>query len=187
MTTPNGVTPADGQPADNVGTPTDEKQFEPILDQAALDKILGPRINREKAAHATATAALQTQIDDLTAKLATATAGPDNRTDVEKQIATMQEQLDAATAAQRKAEETAQAATLAQLRSGWATEKGLPAVLAKKLVGTTAEEIDAEIDELLPHLGAGGPKPNPQQGNPSQGRGGSLAAGRAMYEADNPK
>lgn len=187
MTTLNGVTPAEGQPADNVGATTDEKQFEPIVDQAALDKIIGQRIGREKAAHATATAALQTQIDDLTAKLAAVTAGPDNRTDVEKQLAAMQEQLDAAAAAQKTAEEAAQAATLAQLRSDRASAKNLPPVLAKKLTGTTTEELDAEIDELLPHLGTTGPKPNPQQGTPSQSRGGSLAAGRAMYAADNPK
>lgn len=187
MTAPAGVTPAEGQPADNVGTPDDGKQFEPITSQEALDKILGPRISREKAAHAQATATLQAQIDDLTSKLAAATAAPDNRTEVEQQIAALQAQIDTATAAQKKAEETAQQATLAQLRTDRATAKNLPAVLAKKLVGTTEEEIDAEIDELLPHLGTGGPRPNPQQGNPSQGRGGSLAAGRAMYEADNPK
>lgn len=187
MTTPNAVTPAEGQPADNVGTTTDDKQFEPIVDQASLDKIIGQRITREKAAHATATAALQSQIDDLKAQLATATAGPDNRSDVEKQLATMQEQLDAATAAQKKAEQDAQDANLAKLRTDRAALKQLPAVLATKLAGTTAEEIDAEIDELLPHLGPAGPKPNPQQANPSKARGGSLAAGRAMYEADNPK
>ncbi|WP_264025554.1 hypothetical protein, partial [Mycolicibacterium insubricum] len=46
----------------------------------------------------------------------------------------------------------------------------------------TAEDIDAEIDELLPFLGAGaaprGPKPNPQQGVPSLGSGGTLWLGR---------
>lgn len=187
MTTPAGVTPAEGQPAENVGTPEGGNQFEAITSQEALDKIIGQRIGREKATHEKATAGLQAQIDDLTSKLAAAAAAPDNRTEVEKQLATMQEQLDAATAAQRKAEETAQEATLAKLRSDRAAEKKLPAVLAKKLVGTTEEEIDAEIDELLPHLGTGGPKPNPQQGNPSQSRGGTLASGRAMYEADNPK
>lgn len=119
--------------------------------------------------------------------MAASTAGPDNRSEVEQKLAAMQEQLDAAAAAQKKAEEDAQKANLAKLRTDRAALKQLPAVLASKLVGTTEEEIDAEIDELLPHLGTTGPKPNPQQGNPSKARGGSLAAGRAMYEADNPK
>lgn len=187
MTTPAGVTPAEGQPADSVATPEGGKAFEPITTQEALDKILGQRIGRAKAEHEKATAGLQAQIDDLTSKLTAATAASGNQTDVEKQLAAMQAQLDAATAAQKKAEETAQAATLAQLRSDRASAKNLPAVLAKKLVGTTAEEIDAEIDELLPHLGTGGPKPNPQQGNPSQARGGSLSAGRERFAATQPK
>ncbi|MCV7080282.1 hypothetical protein H7H37_02005, partial [Mycolicibacterium insubricum] len=67
--------------------------------------------------------------------------------------------------------------------------QGLPAPLAAKLVGTTAEDIDAEIDELLPFLGAGaaprGPKPNPQQGVPSLGSGGTLSAGRERYAAQH--
>lgn len=63
----------------------------------------------------------------------------------------LQEQLAAETAAREKAEQTAAAA---QLRIDRATAKGLPAALAKKLVGTTADELDAEIDELLPLVAA---------------------------------
>lgn len=187
MTAPAGVTPAEGQPAANVGTPDDGKQFEPITSQEALDKILGQRIGRAKAEHEKATAGLQAQIDDLTSKLAAATTAPDNGNEVEQRIAALQAQIDAATAAQKQAEETAKEATLAKLRSDRASTKGLPAVLAKKLVGTNEEEIDAEIDELLPHIGTNGPKPNPQQGNPSQARGGSLSAGRERFAATQPK
>lgn len=96
--------------------------------------------------------ALQKQLDDLTAQLATATAAADTRTDLEKQVEAMQTQLDGETAARKVAEENAAKATLAQLRSDRASAKGLPAALAKKLTGTTAAELDTEIDELLPFL-----------------------------------
>lgn len=117
---PNGVTPAEGQPADTIVTPAagdgGEKQFEAITSQEALDKIIGQRLAREK-------------------------------TELQK----LQEQLAAETAAREKAEQTAASA---QLRIDRATAKGLPAALAKKLVGTTADELDAEIDELLPLVAA---------------------------------
>ncbi|MDQ1321500.1 MAG: hypothetical protein QG655_2745, partial [Actinomycetota bacterium] len=49
---PNGVTPAEGQPADTIVTPAagdgGEKQFEAITSQEALDKIIGQRLAREK-------------------------------------------------------------------------------------------------------------------------------------------
>ena len=128
---------------------------------------------------------LQKQLDAANAQLNA--AKNDGLPEWQQKFNELQEKLDGALAAQKQAEEAAQAATLAQLRTDRAAEKGLPAALAKKLTGTTAEELDAEIDELLPHLGAPGPKPNPQQGNPSQARGGSLAAGRERYAAAHPK
>lgn len=162
---PLGEPPA-GDPPDPDPTPPPEPD-EPLGEpgKKALDA--------EREARKTA----ESQAKDLQKQLDAANA----------QLKTLQEKLDGALAAQKQAEEAAQAATLAQLRTDRAAEKGLPAALAKKLTGTTAEELDAEIDELLPHLGAPGPKPNPQQGNPSQARGGSLAAGRERYAAAHPK
>lgn len=128
---------------------------------------------------------LQKQLEAATAQLTA--AKNDGLPEWQQKLDELQQKLDGEIQARTKAEEAAQAAMLAQLRTDRAAEKGLPAVLAKKLTGATAEEIDAEIDELLPHLGAPGPKPNPQQGNPSQGRGGTLSAGRERYAATQPK
>ena len=126
---------------------------------------------------------LQAQLDVINAgagKQAAADAGGDEE-GWRQQIAELQSRLDAADAARKAAEATAKTATLAQLRTDRAEGK-LPAALARKLTGTTAEEIDAEIEELLPFVQSG-PRPNPQQGNPSQARGGSMSAGRERYAA----
>ncbi len=143
----------------------------------ALDQERAAR----KAADTRATE-LQKQIDDLNAKLTAATAEPDNRPELEKQLEAMQQQIDASAAALKAAEENAAKANLAQLRTDRGAAKGLPPALAKLLTATTAEDIDAEIDALLPHIKAG-PLPNPQQGNPSQGKGGSITSGRDRYAA----
>ena len=180
---PNGVTPAEGQPADTIVTPAagdgGEKQFEAITSQEALDKIIGQRLAREK----NKTAEQYADYDQLKADAAELARIRDGeKTELQK----LQEQLAAETAAREKAEQTAAAAAAAQLRIDRATAKGLPAALAKKLVGTTADELDAEIDELLPLVAAApGPRPNPQQGVPSQGRGGSISAGRERYAAQH--
>lgn len=147
-------------------------------------KALDAEREARKAADA-AVADLKKQLDAANAQLAA--AKNDGLPEWQQKFNELQEKLDGALAAQQEAEKTAQAATLAQLRTDRATAKGLPAALAKKLTGTTAKELDTEIDELLPHLGPPGPRPNPQQGNPSQSRGGSLAAGRERYAAANPK
>lgn len=178
----NGVTPAEGQPPDIIVTTAEggEKQFEAITSQEALDKIIGQRLAREKSK----TAEQYADYDQLKADSAELARIRDGeKTELQK----LQDQLAAETAAREKAEQAATAAALAQLRIDRATAKGLPAVLAKKLVGTTVEDLDAEIDELLPLVAApsGGPRPNPQQGVPSQGRGGSLAAGRERYVAQH--
>lgn len=180
---PDGVTPAEGQPADTIVTPNPgggEKQFEAITSQEALDKIIGQRLAREKSK----TAEQYADYDQLKADAAELARIRDGeKTELQK----LQDQLAAEKAAREHAEQQAAAAAAAQLRIDRATAKGLPPVLAKKLVGTTAEELDAEIDELLPLVAAptGGPRPNPQQGVPSQGRGGSLAAGRERYAAQH--
>lgn len=62
------------------------------------------------------------------------------------------------------------AAELSYARLEVALEKGLTATQAKRLVGSTREELEADADELVKDLGvANGPKsPKP---NPAQGRG----------------
>lgn len=185
MTTPITPEVPQGDPVSNDGQ-TPEGNPKPA------DEILGEpgkkALDAEREARKTAESQakdLQKQLDAANAQLKT--ARNEGLPEWQQKFNELQEKLDGALAAQKQAEETAQAATLAQLRTDRAAEKGLPAVLAKKLTGTTAEELDAEIDELLPHLGAPGPKPNPQQGNPSQARGGSLAAGRERYAEAHPK
>lgn len=43
-----------------------------------------------------------------------------------------------------------------------------------------------QANRLLAQRPSSGPKPNPQQGNPSEGRGGTLSAGRDLYKAQHP-
>lgn len=137
-------------------------------------------LNAEREARAAAEAAakdLQKQIDVLNQRLSTT---KDDSPEWEQKINALQTKLDGEIEARTKAEKKAAEIERAQ----YGIDKGLPPALAKKLTGATPEELDAEIDELLPHIGSsGGPKPNPQQGNPSQGRGASLSAGRALYES----
>ncbi len=86
------------------------------------------------------------------------------------------------------AEERAEKAELRALRLEVAHEKGLTPKLAKRLVGATREELEADADELLEEAPASRkeqpkpkPKPDPSQGN----RGGKPMSGReaAMAEA----
>lgn len=162
----------------------DGDNFEPITSQEDFEKRLGSRLQRERAKFADYDdlRAKAEQVDVLTAQLAEKSAAADSAPEWQQQIAELQSRLDAADAARAAAEQAAAEAALAQLRTDRAAEKGLPAPLARKLISTTAEEIDVEIDELLPLLQSG-PRPNPQQGNPSQARGGSMSAGRERYAA----
>lgn len=147
-----------------------------LPDDHPLVKTLAAQKEQIKELKAQAAAEVETLKQQLDAK----PAGDG----LEARVAELQQQLDAEIAARQQAEASAAEASLAQLRTDRAAAKGLPAALAKKLVGTTEEELDTEIDELLPLLGSG-PKPNPQQGNPSLARGGSLSAGRERFTAKN--
>lgn len=128
---------------------------------------------------------LQKQLDAATAQLAS--AKKDGLPEWQQQINDLKAQIDSEREAREAAEKAVQEAETTQRRIDLGAAEGIPAVLAKKFTGTTEEEIKAEIAELLPHLGAPGPKPNPQQGNPSQGRGGTLSAGRERYAAAHTK
>lgn len=83
----------------------------------------------------------------------------------------MQEQAQWKTLAeQAKAELAAERA--ARLRLKIAAEKGLPAEVAERLMGSTEEEITADAEKLLPLFAAkrGGPgaPPPPDRGNPQR-------------------
>lgn len=93
--------------------------------------------------------------------------------EVTTRLAELEKQLNA----EKEAREIAEVSALrTRLTAG-----KLPPEIAELITGTTEEEITAQIDKLAPHIKSG-PAPNPQQGNPSQGRGGSLAAGRDRYK-----
>lgn len=119
---------------------------------------------------------LQKQIDEM--KPAPKKDAPDPAPkaedgDLANQLAELQKQV----AAEKQARELAETVAL---RTRLAAGK-IPAPLITKLTGTTEEEIKAEIAEIAPLIKSG-PAPNPQQGQPSQGRGGSIAAGRDRYQ-----
>lgn len=85
------------------------------------------------------------------------------------------------------AEKRADAAELRALRLEVAAEKGLTAAQAKRLVGATREELEADADEVL-QLFPGSkapkaPKPDPSQGN----RGGKPSSGRDAAMAEIQK
>lgn len=186
VTHPNPSTPATG-PTDTTTTPPATQASATPTQPDAGDQLGegGKKaLDAERAANKDLRAQLKAANDKLAAATPTAapaTATPDSG--LSAQLAELQSKLDGEIAARKQAEQAAQAATLAQLRSDRAVAKGLPAALAKKLTGTTAADLDTEIDELLPLLATGGGvRPNPQQGNPSQAKQGGRASGNA--EAD---
>jgi hypothetical protein len=145
------------------------------------DDQLGEGGKRALIAEREANKVLKKQIADIQAKL-DAAAAPKPADDMATAIADLQSKLAAEIAARQDADARVEAAELAQKRGDRASAKGLPMALAKKLTGATDAEIDAEIDELLPLLAPRGvPRPNPYQGVPSEGSGGTLSAGRERY------
>lgn len=94
------------------------------------------------------------------------------------------------------AEQRAQEADLRATRMEVAFTKGLTPAQAKRLVGSTREELEADADEVLKDFPVAPvtppqpktPKPDPGQGaRSSAGAGGSVAAGAALYEQRNQK
>lgn len=74
-----------------------------------------------------------------------------------------------------QAEERATKAELAALKSDVAAEKGLTPLQARRLVGTTREELETDADELLVTFAPAAPPKAPRP-DPSQGAKGSTAA-----------
>jgi hypothetical protein len=82
------------------------------------------------------------------------------------------------------AEERAQAAELRATRLEVAHEKGLTAAQAKRLVGTTREELEADADEVLRDFPVTPAKPAAPKPDPSQGaKGDSPARAKTLTEA----
>lgn len=153
-------------------TPTDpvEPQSDPAPKATGPEKLPDDHpLVTALAAQKQKNADLQKQIDDM--KAVTGEREPDSG--LAAQLADLQAKFE------QSETEKVEAQTIA-LRTRLAAGK-LPAVLITRLTGTSEDEIEAEIAELAP-LVKTSPAPNPQQGSPSQGRGGSIAAGRDRYQ-----
>jgi hypothetical protein len=131
---PNPVVPVD-DPQDPGKDPA--QSFTPITSQEEFDKTLGRRLAAERAKYA--------GYEDLKAKAAELDQLKDaNKTETQRlsdQLTQFQKENDAL--------------KLTQLRAEVAAEKGIPAKIARRLTGTTREELEADADELLETL----PKP----------------------------
>ena len=143
--------------------------------QADVDKIVGDRLARARDQYKDYDA-LKVAADELKQ------LKDGQKSDLEKATAASDE-LKSKLA---EAESARQAAELTLRRRERAADKGLTdPKLVKRVTGSTDEEIDADIAELLEVQGGSrrSPLPNPQQGKPSQGKSGSVQAGRARYES----
>lgn len=109
--------------------------------QADVDRIVRERVQRERAKFA--------DYDDLKTKAGTATT-------LEERVAEIE----------RQAKESETRAMRAEI----ANAKGLTPTQAKRLVGSTREELEADADELLADLGAQKKNGNqsPREGNTPQ-------------------
>lgn len=107
------------------------KQDDKTFTQADVDRIVQDRLAQEKKKYA--------DYDDLKAKAARADEqAASSKTDLEK----LTEQIDGLKKAQAEADQKA-------LRAEVAMAKGLTAAQAKRLAGTTKEELEADADEIL--------------------------------------
>ncbi|RYE42576.1 MAG: hypothetical protein EOP24_32065 [Hyphomicrobiales bacterium] len=109
-------------------TPETTETTEPeatTFTQADVDRIVRERVKRERDKYA--------DYDDLKAKAGEATT-------LEQRVADIE----------RKANDSEARAIRAEI----ANAKGLTATQAKRLVGTTREELEADADELLTDIGA---------------------------------
>lgn len=102
-----------------------EKQTEQTFTQADVDRIVKERVQRERAKYA--------DYGELKEKAAGATTLEERVTQIERQA--------------KESEERA-------LRAEVANAKGLTPNQAKRLVGATREELEADADDLLKDIGA---------------------------------
>ena len=121
-------------------------EFKPITSQEELNKLIGARINSVKSQYA--------DYDDIKAKAAEF----DKAQEASK--SELQKAADRAAAAEKERDDLRLASTRAEV----ALAKGLTPTQAKRLVGSTKEELEADADELLADLGTKAPKkPDPKK------------------------
>jgi hypothetical protein len=116
----------------------DDEGFKPITTQEELNKVIGQRIAKVESKYANYS------------ELETKAAEFDKATEAQK--SETQKAIDRAEAAEKELKST----RLESDRSAVALEKGLTPAQAKRLVGTTHEELAADADVLLTDL-----KPTP--------------------------
>lgn len=112
------------------------QEFQAITSQADLDKVIGERLSRERSKFA--------DYDALKAKAA--------KFDEADQAS--KSELQKATEALAAAEKERDGLRLEGIRAQVALAKGLTASQAKRLVGSTKEELEADADELIKDIGA---------------------------------
>jgi hypothetical protein len=163
----------DTQVTDGAATATDETAQQPELGDAGQRAL---REERRKAREAAK------ERDALQARLK----------EYEDRDKTEQQRL---TESQAAAEQRAQAAELRAARLEVAHEKGLTPAQAKRLVGTTREELEADAEEVLKDFPVAAasqqppkaPKPDPSQGSRPAAAGASVDAGAALYAQKHKK
>lgn len=128
------------------GGTTTPSGAEKTFTQADVERIIADRLKRERDKYA--------DYDDLKAKAAEADTSKSD----------LQKLTDRVAAAEKRAAD----AEAKQLRAEVAQAKGLSAAQAKRLTGTSKEELEADADELLEAFG-GGKKddPKPDEGDKS--------------------
>lgn len=121
--------------------PEPTKAPEQGFTQADVDRIVSERVQRERAKFA--------DYDDLKTKAEGAKTLEDRVAEIERQA--------------KESESRAMRAEVANV-------KGLTPTQAKRLVGATREELEADADELIADLGAQKKRNNvsPREGNPPQ-------------------
>lgn len=135
-------------------------QFKAPASQEEFDRMVGARLERERAKFA--------DYDDLKAKASKYDEADEaNKTELQKAL----ERADAA-------EKKLTPAEIKATRLEVALEKRLTATQAKRLVGSTKEELEADADELLADLGA--PKKDDRKADPKNLRSGSSGSSEQM-------
>jgi hypothetical protein len=147
------TTPPEGGTSTSTGT---ERTFT----QADVDRIVADRLKREREKFA--------DYDQLKAKAAEADSSKSD----------LQKLADRVTAAEKRAAD----AEAKQLRAEVAQTKGLSAAQAKRLTGTSREELEADADELLEAFG-GSKKtdPKPADGDSEDGGTDGQDAGAVLF------
>lgn len=150
--------PQGGDQQQGDGRSRGDEGFTPITSQEQLNRLIGERINAVKTQYA--------DYADLKAK-ATKFDEAENKSKSELQRAT--DERDAAV-------KERDALRHVQLQLDVGTAKGLTPAQAKRLVGSTKEELEADADAFKADLAANG-KPAPPKPNPAQGQGGEKPSG----------